>query len=118
MAEAFLAAVSLDRWREWASRGLTIRCSSRRSLVRVLAVLDLREERLQDLLSTTQAGLREFPEDDVLHLYRGMALEAAGDQAAAAEYRESLRINPGQPQAEKIRARAERIAAGKGSLRP
>jgi len=117
MAEAFLAAGSLDRSREWASRGLTIRCSSRRSLVRVLAVVDLREERLPDLLSTTQAGLREFPEDDVLHLYRGMALEAAGDDKAAAEYRESLRLNPAQSHAENIRARAERIEAGKGLSR-
>jgi hypothetical protein len=65
----------------------------------------------------TQAGLREFPEDDVLHLYRGMALEAAGDEKAAAEYRESLRLNPAQSHAEKIRARVERIEAGKGLSR-
>jgi hypothetical protein len=114
MAEAFQTAGSPERAREWASRGLTIQSSSRRPLFRLLALLDLKEERLQDLLVMTQAGLREFPEDDVLHLYRGMALEAAGDEKAAVEYRESLRLNPGQPHAEKIRARMERIETGKG----
>ncbi len=113
MAEAFLAAGSPERAREWATRGLTItRSSSRRPLIHLLAFLDLKEERVQELLSMTRSGLGEFPDDDLLHLYRGMALEASGDAKAAGEYRESLRLNPGQPQAEKIRARMERIETG------
>ncbi|MGE5176901.1 MAG: ArnT family glycosyltransferase [Hyphomicrobiales bacterium] len=89
----------------WASRGLPIaRKDLRERFFAGLAVSWFDLDEPESVLAVTATGLEEYPGDAVMHLYRGMTLQAVGrGREAAHEYAESLRLNPHQEGADRIR---------------
>ena len=111
MANVFLSIEDHGRAEEWANRGLEIaEPLEEQKLFTLIATSQLRREDVRGVLETTGRALQRYPGVAVLHLYRGMALEAIGmPKEAISEYDASLQLDPGQKVAPRIRDRIRRL---------
>ena len=111
MATVFRQAYRFDRAVEWAARGLTISDpASRQKLYETLVVCQARDGQLAEAEGNARAGLREFPDAQLIHVGLAMALEQQGRaKEAIAQYGTALRLGGNAESARIIQSEIARL---------
>lgn len=84
-----------DRAEEWADRGLSVRAAQMTPrLLNTLAYAKLQLEKYEEAERVAALGVERSPNDGVIHLYHGIALQALGKpNEAFAEYKRCYEIS-------------------------
>jgi tetratricopeptide (TPR) repeat protein len=99
------------RAEEWGKRGLTIQTpSTRRDLLSLIMVAESGLDQPERVIETAHAALKAYPADAEFHMFLGAALQRLGRGAeAVVEYEASLRLDPRQPDAQRLTAEIARL---------
>jgi tetratricopeptide (TPR) repeat protein len=92
MAQLFVWRGEFVRGEEWARRCLSLNQAADRQLAyEALTFSQIQQGRAQDAEASAREALAEFPNSELLHIYRAMAFTALGDAGnALSEYRQAL----------------------------
>src|SRR5688572_19018500 len=92
MAQLFAWRGEFARGEEWARRCLSLNQAAGRQLAyETLVFSEARQGRTRNAETGAREGITEFPNSELLHLYRAMALSALGEaEQALSEFRQTL----------------------------
>ena len=120
MAQLFAWRGEFARGEEWARRCLSLNQAAGRQLAyETLVFSEARQGRTRDAAADAREGIAEFPNSELLHLYRAMALSALGDaDAALTEFRQTLPLCSTEEARAFVRSQVDRlegVLAGHGN---